>query len=941
MDGGALGSVGLNPESHEASDGLVSVRKPPNDLPVDEAALVIGANQFDPVDYIFFRRFQDGRSSQPAAFVIDNTGERFTKQQLAQTHHDLWLYGIAPLIYIAWPTSIDVLSCARGPDFWDKEKGERRYGPAAQIEVASRVEAALAQRRRFSVRRLADGTFWEEPLNQPLANHEKAAHESLIRAVVEADNELDGEAHPASRRLLLLTILIKYLEDRGVFPGPGWFGRFRKGARSFLDVLSGEDPDEVLDLLNALEKKFNGDVFSLPDGSRLTKTALRSFAKLVEAKTLGEQRYLWDLYSFDHLPVEVISHLYQRFVRGSTAVYTPPFLAALLLDHAMPYGKLTGKERVLDPACGSGVFLVGAYRRLVNASRAKNHWRTPNVETLKSILRDQIYGVELNRDAVDLTAFSLALAVCDSLQPNVIWSELRFDPLRGRNLLEADFFEACAPSDGGASSLKRPFDIVVGNPPFESKFTVAAKRASMDRITERGAIPDKQIAYLFLDQCLQMIGENGRLCLIQPSSFLYNLQSHPFRSYVASTGRLESIFDFTSVRGLFEGADTKAIAILVTAKEGTRFTHLTFRRTYRTAQRIGFELDHYDRHHLEVNEFVKEATAARANLLGGGRVAAVVARLRQMQTLGDYVKKRDWLMGEGFIEGTRKKQLGKHLTGKQCIPASALTSVGFNRADLETVTATHFMWPRTTDLFDPPLLLIRKHESLGMAFWDESPLAYKHGIVGIHAPVSQSEELKQFFQKLTSSRDVYQFAVLLSSPQALAAKATALLTADIEALSYPEDESELKLTYWEQALVHDTLKYLAPYVRLGQQSELLKKEADPETLKDYASLFCRLLGSIYDNLRPSEPVFLDGLICQPFYFGNKPAVDWLGPDCQEQLSNLVVEQTLPSLRTMRVVRFYHENVIFIVKPSRLRYWIRSTAIWDADDTLTELRQQGY
>ena len=136
-------------------------------------------------------------------------------------------------------------------------------------------------------------------------------------------------------------MLVKYLEDRGVFPGDGWFGRFRqKVRRSFLDVLQGEEPDEVLTLLRTSGRKFNGDVFDLPEDTQLTKAALRRFARLVEAKTLGEQRYLWDLYSFDHLPVDVISHLYQRFVRGSTAVYTPPFLAALLLDVAMPYEKL-------------------------------------------------------------------------------------------------------------------------------------------------------------------------------------------------------------------------------------------------------------------------------------------------------------------------------------------------------------------------------------------------------------------------------------------------------------------------------------------------------------------------------------------------------------------------------------------------------------------------
>ena len=85
----------------------------------------------------------------------------------------------------------------------------------------------------------------------------------------------------------------------------------------------------------------------------------------------------------------------------------------------------------------------------------------------------------------------------------------------------------------------------------------------------------------------------------------------------------------------------------------------------------------------------------------------------------------------------------------------------------------------------------------------------------------------------------------------------------------------------------------------------------------------------------------DGLICQPFFFGDRPGIEWLAPGCEEQLMPLVFEQGLSFLRTVRVVRFYRENVIFIVKPDRLRYWIRSTAIRDADDTLTELREQGY
>src|SRR5262249_21924175 len=151
---------------------------------------------------------------------------------------------------------------------------------------------------------------------------------------------------------------------------------------------------------------------------------------------------------------------------------------------------------------------------------------------------------------------------------------------------------------------------------------------------------------------------------------------------------------------------------------------------------------------------------------------------------------------------------------------------------------------------------------------------------------------------------------------------------------YPEDESDFDLTFWEQSLADDTNRYVAPYVRLGQQSEVLKMAADTDSLRQYALLYCRLLGSLYDHLRSSDAVFLDGLICQPFFFGDAPAIKWLGPDCEEQLKTLVFQESFSSLRTVRVVRFYHENLIFIVKPDRLRYWIRSTAIRDADDTLT-------
>lgn len=376
------------------------------------------------------------------AYVVDNSNEQLNKKELAELHLQVWLHGAAPLLYIAWPSRIDVLTCVRGPDFWESDSDECRYKPVERIDgetlrTAGAINSVLQQ---FSALSLADGTFWEKPINKKLADHKKAAHQSLIQAVVEADSDLEGEKKPTLRRLLLLMVLIKYLEDRRVFPNGAWFGRFQKGAKSFFDVLKAGEPENVYNLLNFLERKFNGDIFAFRRED-ITKSILRTFSDIVEAKTLKKQKYLWQQFSFEHLPVEIISHLYQRFVKGGHGtVYTPPFLASLLLDHVMPYDRITGNERILDPACGSGVFLVGAFRRIVNIWRSRNNWQRPNVDTLKRILKKSIYGIELDSSAIDLTAFSLSLAICDALQPDVIWQDLKFDYLRKTNLFKADFF---------------------------------------------------------------------------------------------------------------------------------------------------------------------------------------------------------------------------------------------------------------------------------------------------------------------------------------------------------------------------------------------------------------------------------------------------------------------------------------------------------------------
>lgn len=197
------------------------------------------------------------------------------------------------------------------------------------------------------------------------------------------------------------------------------------------------------------------------------------------------------------------------------------------------------------------------------------------------------------------------------------------------------------------------------------------------------------------------------------------------------------------------------------------------------------------------------------------------------------------------------------------------------------------------------------------------------------------------FERLSEQRELLKFFAMLVSSRGLLTRATALYKSDIADLPYPSKRSDLALGFWEDAIQSDTLEYMADYVRLGQNSSLLKNLAEESMVSQYSELYQRMLGSVYSNLSASEPVFFDGVICQPFFFGAKPELDWLNSDCVDQLRDLVYANYGTVLRTKRVVRFYDQNVIFVVKPDRLRYWIRSTAIRDADDTLIDLQEQGY
>lgn len=939
----------LEPSLAANVQGLVPVNnyqpinRPPEEVAIMEKAAEYGA------DAVFFEREQYGRRATAQAFVYGSHTLQ-DDQAFAEHHRKLWSWGGVPLVYRRTPGLLQLFRCAHGADFLSPT-GQIRCNPVKQLDLAAQIEIDPW----WDEERIRSGMLWSDPETcELLLSNSKSAHKSLFDAFKHLSNHLDDQKilpKRLRRRLLILSLLIAYLEQRGVF-GNGFFAKFLPGAHCFFEVL--RNGPALVNLLAALEDRFNGNVFSLEPSEvdKLISTQqLERFACMIEARENFQsgQLSLWELYSFRDLPVELISQIYQLFVENEdSSVYTPPFLVRFLVEEALSWDALdhitSHQQVVLDPSCGSGVFLVEAYKRLVLHWRLRHQWRRPEKQVLQSLL-EFVHGIDLEEDAVELAGFSLCLAMCDALKPEQIRRSIKLFPnLRQQTLHHGCFFEAKE-----AGLLPPRIGAVLGNPPFTSTLQTPATQRAYARYQaeHQKKLPDKQAGYLFLHEASEIMEDGATISMLQQYNFLYNLNVLAFRREYLERYWVREILDFVSVRGMFHkgAADTKVIVVV--AQKKTRpakatILHATFRRTGRIDAEQGLDLDYYDLHIVPYAVALSDDRLWRANLFGGGRALSLVNRLAQYHTLREYVEKRNWEVGEGFIVGKSvKRKRAPHITGHPCLPSKALTASGIDEAQLQTVEDEFFRSAYTERRFTPPMLLVREQMHLAHAVWDKYYLTYSQRMVGFCAPREDLPKLKSISRWMTKEKRTLQAYLALTSPGLFTQKATALQADDIYSIPYPADGS-FDLSENERIVVDDIVDYQSELIRLGESSAAMCKVCD-EDLQAYAAVLTSQINALYgtSNFSLCGQFVWSGAVCQAYAFGDAQ-VEWSGAEeLRGRISALLHTSSYRHLMMTRICRLYDKNFLFILKPDRLRYWIRSIGLRDADDVMADLRVQGY
>ncbi|MHA7777911.1 HsdM family class I SAM-dependent methyltransferase [Roseibium sp. M-1] len=929
-------------------DGLVAVDgfdpsgHAPDVVAIMEKAAEYGARA------VFFEAPRHGRAPVAQAFIFDaHTAADDT--EFAKLHKRLWSWGGVPLVYRAAPGRIQLFRCAHEPDFVGPN-GIPVCRPIRTLNIAADIAAEDAW---WNAARMRNGAIWDDPEACDLMlSAQKSAHRTLVEEVRALSRQLtdSGLLDPRlRRRLLILALLIAYLEERSVLL-PHDFSEALPGASHFFEVLA--DGEALVKLLEALEARFNGHVFRLatPEKAALLESSeLPSFARLVEGREDATGQFsLWRLYSFRDLPVELISNIYQLFVKdAASSIYTPPALVRLMLEEALSWERLdslmSGRGAILDPACGSGVFLVEAYKRLVLHWRMRNDWARPGIEELRHLL-DRVHGIDIEEGAIELAAFSLCLSLCDALQPEEIRASVKlFPPLANVTLHQSCFFEA---KERGL--IEAPIEVVVGNPPFESSLTTDGAQRSYDAYSKQhGLLADTQLAYLFLHEAMELLRPGGVLALVEPAGFLYNHNVGAFRHGIFSRWRVRELLDFVSVRGLFKKgeADPKIVVVLAEALQPVpieRILHAVFRRNGRATAEQGFDIDYYDLHWVRTEEVSESADIWRSNLLGGGRVRDFIERLRQFPTLRDTAISHGWDFGEGYIAGLKGiSKPAEHLVGKPLLPTRALSADGINASVLETVPDQPIKDTKTAKRFTPPYLLVKENEDLHHGIWEGHYLTYKHRIVGFAAKKDDAEKLRAIEGWLRDEETVLKAYVAGISASLFVQRATAILGADIFALPYPEG-STLDLSGNERIIASDIVEFQREFIRRGTGSELMKSVPD-SALAAFDATIIAQINAIYGRkpLKRMERYHWNGAICSAYSFGDG-VVDWTdATDLQAKLDMLLRERRGSNLTVTRIARLYDQNFVFLLKPDRHRFWTRSIALRDADDVLADLRSQGF
>jgi N-6 DNA Methylase len=529
----------------------------------------------------------------------------------------------------------------------------------------------------------------------------------------------------------------RFLVDRDLLVGKAP-NDIAEGANSWTECLSTKG--RALKTFKWLDATFNGGLlpFETPPkeySPEVFSTVLGNIA--AGATSQGQLRLPtdWNEINFSHLPVGLLSEVYEAFAtaldtssaKNQSIHYTPRHIAEFLVAETLSAIKNVARPRVLDPAVGAGVFLIAAFRQLV-----QREWRhtgaRPKRREIRRILSKQLSAFDVDVRALRLAQLGLYLTALE-LDPNPTPVEdLKFDNLdnvlRLRNETDGSL-GAVAKEDRGQ------FDAVVGNPPWTGRNNAAKKRwvaNTSEMVRERLGpesnifdLPDANPDLAFLWRAAEWAKPGGQIALVIHARWLFGLSKRSFKAR-------QQIFTALNVTGILNGAALRMTNVwpnvdapfsLVFARNeiananGAFYFVSPFVEANDINQQTVLRVDWADAQTVSHNEVRCIPWALKNRFRGDALARRAFETIKAAGVpLGEYLNtlRAGLQFWDGYQVGgkTGKQQSAKHMQGMPDLKGAIADEFLLDASALPKFRRNTLARPRKPEIYKAPLLLVRE-----------------------------------------------------------------------------------------------------------------------------------------------------------------------------------------------------------------------------------------
>jgi len=789
-----------------------------NNLIDDEIVVIKQAVDFG-IDSIYFCTNEN--HSYPALFLKKiNDFDDVSLKNIVEIQQKIWNFKKVLFLYVYTDTELRIYNCVKKPVVIKQQTNYRDELKDFEVITAtvSDKEKLNTLSSLFSAIAIDTGIIWtlEDAFwAREKINIQTRVDNFLVTSLIRTAQNLvaEGLKLPLVHKLLLRSLFLLYLEDRGATDDK-FYKKINNEANSYFSIL--ENVEDTYKLFRKLDSHFNGSLFEVTVNEEI-KIKKKHLQLIKKCFTCGDdgtsQQNLfpdWRIFNFKIIQIELLSEIYENFMaeiepekkQQTGTFYTPPTLVEFMLNEILPIEK-TNKQynvKTMDPTCGSGIFLVESFKRLIKRYENTSGKKLTNYDILKKLLMDNIFGMDINPNALKIAAFSLYLALLENLEPKTLWQKVRLPYLisdndmppnkQGKNLFCLDVIKK------NNTIEAKNYDLIVGNPPFGTK---ELSLSISDYCNKHGFAKEQVLPFLHK---ATIFSPNGDIALIFNAKILTNnLESYSkFREWLFNSCYVEKIYNFSILRkapkyfgGQLFSSSTSPICIIFykknTPKKPSKKIKYYAPKTFVKSNILdGIVIDDSDVSYLPREECQNPNTKIwKIAMWGGEGDIELIKKLtnKKIDTIKDFMKNKCIKSGVGFGLFTHYEKGKQHksieLANMDYLDADSITRYYTSENVLKNVTASiktenaisfykafykvkdiakikkldYFRREGTKDAYKAPHIIVKKgleNNKLCASFIDVD-CSFKDGVYGFYS--KDSEILKVLMSYFNSKLSTY------------------------------------------------------------------------------------------------------------------------------------------------------------------------------------------